>query len=115
MFVCGNQLRPREAFVSTVIGGEVEKTMVLSTGDDSSRWISVVICNKHGTLVVTGHEDGSVHLWNAQTGQVIGNALNRHEGPVRCVALSADGKLVASGSWDRTVRILGREDLRACG
>jgi WD40 repeat protein len=36
--------------------------------------------------------------------------LSGHDGPVLCCALSADGKLLASGGSDRTVRIWRAED-----
>jgi predicted ATPase len=48
--------------------------------------------------------DGTVRLWAAGSGQLLAT-LQGHTGLVRGVALSADGELVASGSWDGTVRL----------
>lgn len=162
LFVCGTPYDTRSAFVSTVIHGNVEKTVFLSRWDEGSRNFAdmgtlsesddclgssaevqslsetvesardsrkgtsedsfggdisaefifsrnslcwATSCNRDGTRLVTGHGDGSVQLWNTETGEVIGNTLRGHEGPVGCVAWSADGKLVASGSSDMTVRV----------
>jgi len=49
-------------------------------------------------------KDGLVELWDLQTGQNIGSFAG-HKQPVRCVALSSDGRLIASGSGDGTVRL----------
>jgi hypothetical protein len=48
-------------------------------------------------------QPGEVTLWDAQ-----GKLLHRcqgHEGGVRCLAFSGDGKRLASGSYDKTIRL----------
>lgn len=44
-------------------------------------------------------------VWNAETGQPIGGAVLGHSALVECVALSAGGTRVVSGSRDETVRV----------
>jgi cytochrome c len=54
--------------------------------------------------VATGGKEGSVALWKA--GEPKPSAvLNGHTGPIVALAVSPDGKQLASASWDRTVRL----------
>ena len=50
-------------------------------------------------LAATGSSDGAVGLWDTTTGQPVGGVLP-HTGPVRCLAWSRDGKLLAVGTGD---------------
>lgn len=71
-------------------------------------------------LATAGHEDDTrmwprgrsvlrpgdrfVRVWNLFTGEEVA-AFEGHRGPVNCVAWSADGKMLASGSDDATVLV----------
>jgi WD40 repeat protein len=63
----------------------------------------VALCDD-GRLVVSGGLDGTVRLWDAETGQPLAT-LHKHTSEVYGVALSRDGRLVASASFDGTVRL----------
>ncbi|WP_437573493.1 pentapeptide repeat-containing protein [Sorangium sp. So ce887] len=72
-------------------------------------WVPVSPCNavawsRLGDLLAASHEDGSVRLWDAVTGQAI-RAMHGHLGAAMSVAFSPDGLLLASGSSDNTVRV----------
>lgn len=60
-----------------------------------------------GKVLVSGDGDwnrpGAVKVWDAATGEARGEL--KHTGEVLCVAFSADGKRLAAGSWDKTVRV----------
>lgn len=55
--------------------------------------------------IVTGHRSGTLHFWDAKTGEENGVALLGHLEAVGCVSMSADNRLFVSGSDDRTVRV----------
>jgi WD40 repeat protein len=57
-----------------------------------------------GRTVLTGGEDGTARLWDAETGAARGEPL-RHNGPVLSMAFSRDGKTVVTGSYDGTARL----------
>ena len=60
--------------------------------------ISVLIFNSEGKLVATGGDDRPVQLWDTITGG-LKHTLPEHTAGVS-IALSPDGKLVATGGWD---------------
>ncbi|HEV3165388.1 MAG TPA: serine/threonine-protein kinase, partial [Isosphaeraceae bacterium] len=77
--------------------------------------VTSVAFSSDGRTVITGSEDGTARLWDAVTGQPIGEPL-KHERQVMAVVFSPDGKTVITGCldnnaylWDvSTGRSLGR-------
>lgn len=58
-----------------------------------------------GEIVAAGAlEPFHIFLWSLQTGKLI-EVLAGHEGPVCCVEFSPARPVLASGSWDKTVRV----------
>ncbi len=58
-----------------------------------------------GKRIVSGGADNTVRLWDAATGQPVGQPLTGHTESVSSVAFSPDGKRIVSGSEDSTVRL----------
>ncbi|QRW00940.1 hypothetical protein RhiJN_28958 [Ceratobasidium sp. AG-Ba] len=74
---------------------------VLAIGDEASCFgISA-----DGTRIAVGCGDGIVKLWDARTGQQVGEPLHGHTHSVFSVGYSPDGAYIVSGSSDETVRI----------
>ncbi|KZV62737.1 WD repeat protein [Peniophora sp. CONT] len=58
-----------------------------------------------GEVVAAGAADRfELYLWSVQTGKLL-DVLSGHDGPVVALAFSPTDNALASGSWDRTVRI----------
>jgi WD40 repeat protein len=58
-------------------------------------------------VIVSGSFRGTVWVWNAATGQPVGEPLAGHTGPVTAVAVgrAGDRDVIVSGSEDETVRV----------
>jgi hypothetical protein len=68
-----------------------------------------------GKRIVSGSEDNTLKVWDAQTGQEL-LTLKGHSFAVSSVSFSPDGKRIVSGSSDKTVRVwdleTGQETLK---
>jgi WD40 repeat protein len=70
---------------------------------------SDVSFSSDGRLLASGYSEGkrapwTVGLWEVASRRLI-SQLRGHRQPVVVAVFSADGKLLASGSWDKTVRL----------
>ncbi|EPQ56333.1 hypothetical protein GLOTRDRAFT_128279 [Gloeophyllum trabeum ATCC 11539] len=68
-------------------------------------WAKSVAFSPYGKLIVSGSDNKTIRLWNAQTGEAVGQPLRGHHQVVNSVAFSPDGKLIVSGSDDMTIRL----------
>jgi cytochrome c len=59
----------------------------------------------------TGGEDGRIALWRRGQSSPAG-LIGGHAGPIAALAVSPDGRLLASASWDETVRVTDLADGR---
>ena len=96
----------------TVASGGVDRTVrvwsaesgkLLQTLDQHEGGVRAVeyVANER---IASASIDGRVRVWNWQSGELI-QTLSGHTGGVRCLSVSADRRLLASGSEDRTVKI----------
>ena len=67
--------------------------------------MTTVAFSPNGSRIVSGSDDFTLRLWNADTGQPIGEPLQGHNDFVKSVAFSRDGSRIVSGSGDNTLRI----------
>ncbi|PAV14672.1 nucleotide-binding-oligomerization-domain like receptor [Pyrrhoderma noxium] len=59
--------------------------------------------------VVFGNNQGSIVVFNVETGEQGGEPLKGHTESVRCLSFSSDGQYFASGSMDTTIIIWGMD------
>ncbi|KAH9941703.1 WD40 repeat-like protein [Epithele typhae] len=66
---------------------------------------SCLAVDPSGEVIAAGSTDSfEVFLWSVQTGKLL-DVLTGHEGPISTLAFSPTGSLLASGSWDKTIRV----------
>jgi WD40 repeat protein len=73
-------------------------------GDLPDNWVKSASFSPDGKWVVTASYDDTARVWDAQTGQPVGQPLN-HDWSVNSASFSPDGKWVVTASRDKTARV----------
>ncbi|KAH7922058.1 WD40 repeat-like protein [Leucogyrophana mollusca] len=97
------KLYPRT--LSTSIGGVDGWPSLQLTIEGHRGVVASVAFSPGGERVASGSWDGTIRVWNAETGEVVCGPLSGHENWVTSVAFSHDGRRIVSGSKDRTIRV----------
>ncbi|NMG05524.1 NB-ARC domain-containing protein [Brasilonema sp. UFV-L1] len=93
---------------------DVSDGKCLKTWQGYASWVQSVAFSPNGTILASGNEDWTVRLWDVGTHQELKTSplaektaviLQGHTGWVCSVAFSPDGKTLASGSSDRTLKL----------
>ena len=77
--------------------------------------IRSVSYSPNGLQIVSGSNDTTIRIWDAETGAPVGNPLEGHTDRVFAVAYSPNGQHIVSGSDDKTIRIWDAETGAAVG
>jgi WD40 repeat protein len=70
--------------------------------------VQAVAVTPDGRRIVTGGADGTVRVWDRETG-VEQAVLTGHTGLVLAVAVTPDGRQIVTGGGDGTVRVWDRD------
>lgn len=102
--------------VATTIMGQIRvydiktQALIREFKDNEQEYNQACFTLYNENILITGCNNGKIKLWNFHTGtQIAGFAA--HEGPVACLSVSADGKLIISGSRSDGIRIWAFETL----
>jgi len=66
--------------------------------------VCVVRTNNNGQIIVSGHNNGSVTLWNFEEKGEVGRNFQAHSASIFTLEINRTLKLIASGSADKTVK-----------
>jgi WD40 repeat protein len=94
--VWDSDTRPDRLTLPPPGGGKRQTVKWVAATPDGRRVFTV--CGDTGS-------DHRIRVWDGETGRESAEARGGHSGPIECVAVSADGKCVVSGSNDRTVKV----------
>jgi WD40 repeat protein len=106
----GEDLSHTQMANSNLLSANLQRVNFFGTNLTDSLFKSVLpspvlsIATSHdGYFFVTGHKDGNVRFWDAETRQCL-NTYIGHQGRVGAVAISPDGQWVISASHDNTIK-----------
>ena len=102
MFERYQALSPRSVILTQ--GRLSEWPSLISIMEGHARQVNSAAFSPDGSKIVSGSADGTLRIWDAKTGEKIGDPLKGHDGPVMAVAFSPDGLQIISGSQDHTLR-----------
>jgi len=77
--------------------------------------INCICYSPNGRHIISGSDDTTIRIWDAETGVISGEPLKGHTMSVSSVAYSPDGRRIISGSEDKTIRIWDAETGAAVG
>lgn len=91
--------------ISVVSGLDENWPAVVNIFQGHTEAVWSVSFSPDGNQVVSGSLDGTICIWDVETGQIVAGPFEGHTDAVYSVVFLSDGKHIVSGSGDQTVRI----------
>ncbi|KAL1740832.1 hypothetical protein HDZ31DRAFT_67533 [Schizophyllum fasciatum] len=130
VYLSGLNFAPTESLVPQIYGPKFKKLIAVSSRALDRHWpagepreieqrvsrlatrsrghtgdVNSVAFSPDGRHIVSGPNDRTIRIWDAETREQVGDALEGHTNWVLSVAFSPDGRHIVSGSHDNTIRI----------
>lgn len=90
--------------------GHVTKGPTLEAHEDS---VSAVAWSRDGRSLFSVGYDRRIAVWEAGTWKLRAQKVVEHRMPIQALAVHPGGRILATGSWDGSIRLWSVEDLRA--
>ncbi|KEP48237.1 vegetative incompatibility protein HET-E-1 [Rhizoctonia solani 123E] len=116
LYVSALAFAPRDCLTAARMRPHFPNIITVAQGGDA-RWhpcmkviihihgIQTLSISPDGKHIVAGYPDGSLAMWDKQTGACVSKSPVDHLGMVTCIMYSPDGNLVASSSHDATIHV----------
>ncbi|EIN04115.1 WD40 repeat-like protein, partial [Punctularia strigosozonata HHB-11173 SS5] len=98
-----------------VTGGEAHWPVWKCTMEVPGAAVCAIRFSPDGRRIVSGNADGTVRVWDTDTGRAIGTPSKGHISGVNSVAYSSDGARIVSSSEDGSVRMWDARTLQLIG
>ena len=96
-----------------MMSSEISNVAQLASGADTARSaVNTIISHPSRNLVCTGHEDGSIKIYDFEADKVTQTIAQAHSDSVSSLAISNTGLELISGSHDGSIKVW---DLRKFG
>ncbi|KZP17812.1 WD40 repeat-like protein [Athelia psychrophila] len=110
------QYLPRYPSTIHLKSGSVQRwPSALKTLEGHKDWVRAVAYSPDGAHIVSGSDDNTIRIWDAETGEAVGEPLRGHSATIMAIVYSPDGRHIVSGSKDKTIRIWDAETGEAVG
>ena len=97
--------------IAKVMGGQDNWPALQHSIRAHSRDVASVAFSSDGKRIMSGSEDKTICIWDAETGLQVHSPLKGHSDQVLSVAFSPDGKRIVSGSSNQTICIWDAENI----
>ena len=89
-----DMLEDKVSFVASLTSGEAKRSAINS-----------IVAHPSRKLICTGHEDGSIKIYDFEADKIIQNLANVHSDSVSCLAISNTELQLISGSHDGSIKV----------